>query len=84
MKQPMHTTKRQANGFTLIELLVVITIVGLLASALGVTIVNMGESAREAQTIATLNKIDRAAAGDRACPEISDIPTARARASPSN
>jgi prepilin-type N-terminal cleavage/methylation domain-containing protein len=46
------------RGFTLIELMIVVAIVAFLASALGVTIVNMGASAREAQTVATINKIN--------------------------
>lgn len=46
------------SAFTLIEILIVLTIVSIIAAALGVTINNMMTSAREAQTIATLRKID--------------------------
>ena len=45
-------------GFTLIELLIVLTIVSIVAAALGVTINNMMTNAREAQTTATLRKVD--------------------------
>jgi prepilin-type N-terminal cleavage/methylation domain-containing protein len=47
-----------ATGFTMIEILIVLTIVSILAAALGVTINNMMTSAREAQTTATLRKVD--------------------------
>lgn len=46
------------SAFTLIEILIVLTIVSIMAAALGVTITNMMTSAREAQTTATLRKID--------------------------
>jgi prepilin-type N-terminal cleavage/methylation domain-containing protein len=52
------TPPRRASGFTLIEILIVLTIVSILAAALGVTITNMLTSAKEAQTTATLRKID--------------------------
>lgn len=46
------------RGFTLIEILIVLMIVSFLLAGLGVTISNMMASAREAQTVATLQKID--------------------------
>lgn len=46
------------SAFTLIEILIVVTIISILAGALGVTINNMMTNAREAQTTATLRKID--------------------------
>ena len=49
---------RGRSGFTLIEILIVLTIVSIMAAALGATITNMLTSAREAQTTATLRKID--------------------------
>lgn len=52
-----HSTEVR-RAFTLIEIIVVLGIMALLASILGVTIANMGESAREAQTIATLRKLN--------------------------
>lgn len=52
------TPAQRATGFTLIEILIVLTIVSILAAALGVTITNMLTSAKEAQTTATLRKID--------------------------
>jgi prepilin-type N-terminal cleavage/methylation domain-containing protein len=52
------TPSRRATGFTLIEILIVLTIVSILAAALGVTITNMLTSAKEAQTTATIRKID--------------------------
>lgn len=45
-------------GFTLIEILIVLMVVSFLMATLGVTISNMLASAKEAQTIATLEKID--------------------------
>lgn len=45
-------------GFTLIEILVVLAIIAFLASLLGVTISTFLTSAKEAQTSATLKKID--------------------------
>ncbi|MDA0809084.1 MAG: prepilin-type N-terminal cleavage/methylation domain-containing protein [Planctomycetota bacterium] len=47
-----------STGFTLIEILIVLSIVSIVAAALGVTISNMMTNAREAQTTATLRKID--------------------------
>jgi prepilin-type N-terminal cleavage/methylation domain-containing protein len=47
-----------SSAFTLIELLIVVTIISILAAALGVTITNMMTTAKEAQTTATLRKID--------------------------
>lgn len=49
---------RYRRGFTLIELLVVLGIIAFLASVLGVTISGFLTSAKEAQTLATLRKID--------------------------
>lgn len=46
------------RGFTLIELLVVLGIIAFMASVLGVTISGFLTSAKEAQTLATLRKID--------------------------
>lgn len=46
------------DGFTLIEILIVLTIISILMAGLGVTISKMATQAREAQTIATLRKID--------------------------
>ena len=46
------------SGFTLIEIIVVLGIMALLASILGVSLANMAETAREAQTKATITKID--------------------------
>lgn len=60
----MHKPVRTRNallyrgGFTLIEILIVLVIVSFLMATLGVTISNMLTSAREAQTVATLEKID--------------------------
>jgi prepilin-type N-terminal cleavage/methylation domain-containing protein len=51
-------TQPNRRGFTLIELLVVLGIIAFLASALGVTISTFLTSAKEAQTSATLTKID--------------------------
>lgn len=48
----------QRRGFTLIELLVVLGIIAFLASVLGVTISGFLASAKEAQTLSTLQKID--------------------------
>jgi prepilin-type N-terminal cleavage/methylation domain-containing protein len=45
-------------AFTLIELLIVVSVIGLLMAILGATISGMLGSAREAQTSATLQKID--------------------------
>ncbi|NQV27587.1 MAG: type II secretion system protein [Rhodopirellula sp.] len=50
--------KSHDSGFTLIEILFVLMIVSFLMATLGVTISNMLTSAREAQTIATIEKID--------------------------
>ena len=50
-----RTAKR---GFTLIELLIVISIVTFLMASLGVVISNYIENAREAQTIATIQKVE--------------------------
>lgn len=49
---------QRRRGFTLIELLVVLGIIAFLASVLGVTINGFLTSAKEAQTLATLRKID--------------------------
>ncbi len=45
-------------GFTLVELLIVIGIASFLIATLGVTVSNYIENAREAQTLATIQKID--------------------------
>lgn len=49
---------RPRGAFTLIEILVVLGIIAFLASVLGVTISGFLTSAKEAQTLATLRKID--------------------------
>jgi prepilin-type N-terminal cleavage/methylation domain-containing protein len=54
----IETSPRHRRGFTLIELLVVLGIIAFLASVLGVTISGFLTSAKEAQTLATLRKID--------------------------
>lgn len=58
----MHSSSQhkhgRRHGFTLIEILIVIVIVSILMSFLGVTIANMLTTAKEAQTQATLTKID--------------------------
>lgn len=46
------------DGFTLIEILIVLAIISILMAGLGVTISKMATQAKEAQTIATLRKID--------------------------
>jgi len=46
------------DGFTLIEILIVMAIISILMAGLGVTISKMATQAKEAQTIATLRKID--------------------------
>ena len=51
-------SEAQRSGFTLIEILIVLLIVSFLMATLGVTISNMLTSAKEAQTIATIEKID--------------------------
>lgn len=51
-----HQIKKRA--FTLIELLVVVSIASFLMAAFGVTLANYLENAREAQTLATLTKVD--------------------------
>lgn len=53
-----NVRQQTMSAFTLIEILIVLTIVSVLAAALGVTITNMMTTAREAQTTATLRKID--------------------------
>jgi prepilin-type N-terminal cleavage/methylation domain-containing protein len=53
-----NSPSQRASAFTLIEILIVLTIVSILAAALGVTITNMMATAREAQTTATLRKVD--------------------------
>jgi prepilin-type N-terminal cleavage/methylation domain-containing protein len=62
MHQPVRTRNAvqnsPVNGFTLIEILIVLMIVAFLMATLGVTISNMLASAKEAQTIATIEKID--------------------------
>lgn len=62
MRHPKKTSSARwahnVSAFTLIEILIVLTIVSVLAAALGVTISNMLTSAKEAQTTATLRKID--------------------------
>lgn len=45
-------------GFTLIELLIVISIASFLIASLGMVLANYLENAKEAQTVATLQKID--------------------------
>ncbi len=52
-----HSDSRR-SGFTLIEILIVLLIISFLMATLGVTISNMLTSAKEAQTIATIEKID--------------------------
>lgn len=49
---------RSHRGFTLLELLIVVGIIGILMSALGVTISNMLESAKSARTLSTLQKVE--------------------------
>ena len=54
---PLRASSRR-RAFTLVEILVVLGIIAFLASALTVTIATYLTSAREAQTVATLRKID--------------------------
>ena len=49
---------RFSRGFTLLELLIAVGIIGILMSALGVTISNMLESAKSARTLSTLQKVE--------------------------
>ena len=56
--QKATLVRMDRRGFTLIELLVVLGIIAFLASVLGVTISGFLTSAKEAQTLATLRKID--------------------------
>ncbi len=51
-------SQRVSRGFTMVELLIVIGIVSFLITTLGVTVANYIENAREAQTIATIQKIE--------------------------
>ena len=55
---PNECLRIMRRGFTLIELLIVISIVAFLMASLGVVISNYIENAREAQTIATIQKVD--------------------------
>ncbi len=53
-----YHNRQPRPGFTLIEILIVLAVVSILMAGLGVTISNMLTSAKEAQTVATLRKID--------------------------
>ena len=55
---PNECLRIARRGFTLIELLIVISIVAFLMASLGVVISNYIENAREAQTIATIQKVE--------------------------
>ena len=57
-RKPATLSGSHRTGFTMIEILIVLMIVSFLTATLGVTISNMLTSAREAQTVATLEKID--------------------------